>query len=211
MRISVAGNNPSPAKAGVQGRGRGRPFSWAPASAGAHSYVPGTQEHGFTPRRRSAENGFTPRRRSAENGFTLVELMVVVTIIALASAAVLWAIPDPHGRVLDEATRFAVRARAAHDEAIVGGKPVSVWATTAGYGFDRREGGQWIAVADKPLRVERWTDGTRAAVGEASGRVRVVFDPTGLADRPADIRIDRRGAAAVVRIGADGSVRADAV
>ncbi len=161
--------------------------------------------------KRSAEHGFTSVRRSAEHGFTLVELMVVVTIIALASAAVVWAIPDPHGRVLDEATRFAARARAAHDSAIVGGKPVSVWATTAGYGFDRREDGAWRAIGDAPLRVERWTDGTRAAVGETSGRVRVVFDPTGLADRPADIRLDRRGAGAVVRIGADGSVRADAV
>jgi len=38
----------------------------------------------------------------------------------------------------------------------------------------------------------------------------VTFDPTGIADRSVDIRLSRRGADALVRIGADGEVRADA-
>jgi general secretion pathway protein H len=40
--------------------------------------------------------------------------------------------------------------------------------------------------------------------------MRVTFDPTGLVDRPAEIRLDRGGVAATVHIDADGSVRADA-
>ena len=44
-----------------------------------------------------------------EAGFTLVELMVVVTIIGLASAVAVLVMPDPRGRVLDEATRFALQ------------------------------------------------------------------------------------------------------
>ncbi|WP_174291428.1 pilus assembly FimT family protein, partial [Sphingomonas bacterium] len=67
-----------------------------------------------------------------EGGFTLVELMVVITVIALAAGAVAWSLPDPAGRVSDEAARFALRVRAAHDKAIVEARPVSVWVTAGG-------------------------------------------------------------------------------
>ena len=35
--------------------------------------------------RRSAENGFTPWWRSAENGFTLIEMLVVLTVLGLVA------------------------------------------------------------------------------------------------------------------------------
>ena len=46
-------------------------------------------------------------RPAAEGGFTLVELMVVLTVIGLASAAAVLAMPDPRGRLVDEGARFA--------------------------------------------------------------------------------------------------------
>ena len=145
------------------------------------------------------------RRRA--RGFTLIELMIVITIIGLASAAVVWSIPDPRGRLLDEATRFAARARAAQQSAIVVARPVSVWVTAGGYGFDERTHGAWAPVADKPLRVTSWGKGTRALVNENGGRQRVMFDSTGLADRQLDVQIARGDEAVTVRIAPDGSVK----
>ena len=165
------------------------------------------EDGGFTPVRRSAEHGFTPVRRSAEHGFTLVELMVVITVIALASAVAVLAMPDPRGRVFDEAARFATRAKAARDVAVVEGAPVSLWVTAGGYGFDRRVGGVWAPLSDKPFRLERWHEGTRATVGGA--RQRIVFDPTGLADRPITIKLTRDRASVTARIVADGQARVE--
>ena len=159
------------------------------------------------PGNKRADEGFTPVRRSAEHGFTLVELMVVITVIALASAAAVLAMPDPRGRVFDEAARFATRARAARDVAVVEGAPVSLWVTAGGYGFDRRAGGVWSPLAEKPFRVERWREGTRAGVGGT--RQRIVFDPTGLADRPLSVRLTRDRASVTAAIDTDGRARVE--
>ena len=132
--------------------------------------------------------------------------MVVIAVIGLASAVAVLAMPDPRGRLVDEGARFATRVRAAHDAAIVGARPVSVWVSPAGYGFDERRAGQWIAIADKPLRVAQWGEGTSATLTD---RVRVTFDPTGIADRSLVVPLRRERTRVTVTIGADGSARVD--
>ncbi|MGI4733328.1 MAG: prepilin-type N-terminal cleavage/methylation domain-containing protein [Janthinobacterium lividum] len=164
-------------------------------------------EHGFTLYWRSAENGFTSHRRYAENGFTLLELMIVMAIMGLAAATVSLALPDPKGRLADEALLFGNRVRAAHDAAIVAARPVSVWVSPGGYGFDQRTGASWVSMSDAALRVAQWREGTHALVVDPGGRERVTFDETGLADRPVDIPLTRGRYRQHVRVAVDGSVR----
>ena len=61
-----------------------------------------------------------------EHGFTLVELMVVMVIIGLMTAAVIVTIPDPRGSVSGDAQAFAARLTAARDLAITGGRDIGV-------------------------------------------------------------------------------------
>lgn len=147
----------------------------------------------------------TAQRRAADQGFTLVELMIVITIIGLASAAVALSLPDPRGRLAEEAERFAARTRVARDAAIINARPTSVWVTAGGYGFEVRRAGAWSASADGPLQVAQWAQGTRPLL--ATQRERLVFDPTGLADHAFDLQLVRDDATQTVRIGADGSIR----
>lgn len=66
-------------------------------------------------------NRSSQRRR----GFTLVELLVVVAIVAIASAAVALAVRDPAAAQLErEAARLAVLLEAARAEARASGQPV---------------------------------------------------------------------------------------
>ena len=116
--------------------------------------------------KRSDEHGFTPVRRPAEHGFTLIELMVVITIIGLASAAVVLAMPDPRGRLSDQADRFAARVRVAHDMAILDGRTTSVWIAPGGYGFDLRTRDGWQPMPqDDRQRMRDEMRGRRDAYG----------------------------------------------
>ncbi|MBY0582593.1 MAG: GspH/FimT family pseudopilin [Sphingomonas sp.] len=142
----------------------------------------------------------------AQAGFTIVELMVVITIIGLASAAVVLAMPDPRGRLDNDAARFAARVRAAHDLAIVEGRSISVWVTDVGYGFDLRAAEGWSPIAERPFRVARWQEGIRPSISSPDGRARVIFDSTGLSNVPMELELNRGDERAHVSIGNDGSV-----
>ena len=129
-----------------------------------------------------------------------------MVVIGIATAAVVWTLPDPRGRLADDAARFGARVRAAHQEAIIDGRPVSVWVQPGGYGFEQQRNGRWATLDGQAFRVAQWQPGTSAAV-PAGGRLRVVFDSTGLADAPADVRIVRDDQARVISIAGDGAVR----
>ena len=133
------------------------------------------------------------------NGFTLVELMVVLVIIGLAATAVVLAMPEPGGSLQAEAERFAARAKAARDAAIVESRPIALSIDAGGYAFARRAGGEWRFDARHD-----WAEGTAAEAAGTSG-ARTRFDSTGLAE-PLHLTLRRGERAIAVDIGQDGSV-----
>lgn len=148
----------------------------------------------------------TPSKR--RDGFTLVELMVVLVIIGLASAAVVTAIPDGRARITDDADAFAARLVAARDLSVVAGTDVAVAIDTIGYSFVRRSGAGWQPAPGRALEPRRWADGTAVQTRIDSGD-RLVFDTTGLAT-PALVTLRRGSNRASISVDAAGAVHVEA-
>ncbi|QPQ53994.1 GspH/FimT family pseudopilin [Allosphingosinicella flava] len=144
-----------------------------------------------------------PSRSDA--GFTLVELLIVLVVMGLLASVVVVAMPDPKGSVMAEAQRFAARAKAAQDKAILDGRAVAVRVSADGYSFEQRRDGAWQPMAP-PYSTFEWHDRTAAAM-TAPGRF--LFDATGIAE-PASLTLTRDGERARVEIDGGGAVRVGA-
>jgi general secretion pathway protein H len=140
---------------------------------------------------------------TGERGFTLVELLAVLAIVGLVSAAVVAAMPDPRGSLRGEAVRFAARAEAARERAVMDNRPVALLVGQGGYAFAGRSGGAWRPLEEKLFAEQSWSEGTRARI--EGGEQRIVFDSTGFAE-PARLNLVRGKEAAQVEVTGGGRV-----
>jgi general secretion pathway protein H len=141
-------------------------------------------------------------RSGNADGFTLIELMVVLVIFGLMSAAVVLALPDAGGGLIGEAERFAARARAAQERAIMDNRPVALRLTAAGYQFEWAVKGAWQPLDAEPFEAQRWREGTKAAAADD----RIVFDSTGFAD-PLEVTLTREDDRVAVEVADGGDIR----
>jgi general secretion pathway protein H len=157
------------------------PGVWAPAFAGARS-------------------------SGDERGFTLVELMVVLAILALAATAVVLTMPGEERSVRDEADRLAARLAAARDVAVIEGRGVAVHFAPSGYGFERRVEGAWQPLPGRAFAQRAWPRGVTFAAGDGQEAARILFDRVGTSPTPQAVTLSGGGAREIIRISATGEV-----
>ena len=162
------------------------------------------------------------RRLLAQAGFSLVEMMVVLFIIGLLAGVVVVTLPGAQAGLTDEAQRFASRAAAARDNAVLESRPMAMVVNDKGYYFEERRDGRWQGFDRPPFGLQGWKDGTTARVAglakpaqadaksddaPPSGSNRIIFDSVGLASEDVALTLSRDGASAAVRIDRNGGVR----
>ncbi|MEX3776994.1 type II secretion system minor pseudopilin GspH [Pseudomonas sp. MYb118] len=113
-----------------------------------------------------------------QQGFTLIELMVVLVIVGIASAAISLSIkPDPLHLLRKDAERVAQLLQIAQAEARSDGRPITWLANAKGYRFSRRSdsGKGFEHFANDPqLRPRTWQ--TPGMTVQVEPRQKLVLD-----------------------------------
>jgi type II secretion system protein H len=159
--------------------------------------------------------------RSA-HGFTLIEVLVVMTIIGLVTAVAAIAMPSWDAALTSDARRFAARAAVAAQESILSGEPFGASIDERGYRFARYRDGQWRAIEDgSHLAPVLWSEGIAARLKRDGSTITarlepdtattlstpaITFSPTGLITAFELMLMTDAGAAAVTG-SADGHIR----
>lgn len=139
-------------------------------------------------------------RRAGERGLTLVELLVVMVILGLASSLVLLNAPPSRAAVERDALRFASSVKIALDEMLMTGASYRLVVDATGYGFERFAGGEWVTDGiDRAFQRAEFDNGVLATVeieDPALANARALGDAAPEAadeDEPKIIRLDPIG------------------
>jgi general secretion pathway protein H len=146
-----------------------------------------------------------PKGRRAEAGFTLVELMVVLAIMALAAAAVVLTLPRGDHALRDEADRLAARLAAVRDVGVVEGYATAAVIGPTGYAFERRVRGQWQGMQGRAFAAHDWP--RSLLLSGAAGPRRISFSRLGTSARAERLVLQSGDAQEVIHITANGDIR----
>ncbi len=169
----------------------------ARALASSGSHAPQTRMRAALPCARNAR------------GFTLLEVLAVLVITALASTVVLLTLPDTQRTLPDQADALATALSHARDEAILSLRMTEVVLSAGGYAFRRQARERWVALDQVPFTPVQWPDGVRTQLPEGVTQVSVRFDPTGAAT-PQRLALGQGQQRVQVVVDAVGTVRVDA-
>lgn len=104
--------------------------------------------------------------RRRQRGLTLVELLVVVAILAIASSVVMLTAPPLRPKVRDDAERFAARLQLALDQSISSTAPMRLSLDAKGYAFETFGPEGWAAIDKIPALSPQLFDKRTTATAE---------------------------------------------
>ena len=143
-----------------------------------------------------------------DSGFTLIEMLVVLTILGIAAGAILLTAPDSRQGLIRESERFALALLHAKEEAVLTNRIIEVRITQQGYDFGATSRGLRRPLAQRPFGPVAWDEDTTAIVGEGDERSRILFDSTGIAT-PAAVDLFRNNGHVRVIVEGSGSIKID--
>jgi general secretion pathway protein H len=133
-----------------------------------------------------------PARLPSDAGLSLLEVLVAITILAMVSTAVVFAVQPADDPLDSEADRLTLRLNYASQDAIATGQPVGLVIEDfgAGYAFYRYVDGLWRPMNNNPglqphtMEADIRLTVTDAVLLEAEGSAVPVFwfEPAGLND-----------------------------
>jgi len=150
----------------------------------------------------TSATGTEARRREA--GVTLLELLVVMTLIAIAAGAVVLTAVPSTPPLAQEAARLAARAAFAQDEAALTGAALALRLDAEGYRFERRTGPDWRPLEEPPFKPVAWGEDVRVEFTPRAPVARVVFDAAGFTTA-SEVLLRRGAERARVRFDASGA------